>query len=252
MASVDEANEDLVSSTIEEANNDDVVSSYTAEHLGPEFYNNANSYWSEIPATVDGMLGGFSHLSDNDVIESKDTILEYFVGPNARLSPDLALDCGAGIGRVSKRLLLQIFKQVELVEQNPIFLKKAKSYLKAYKQRVIAYHAVGLQDFYPEPDRYSIIWCQWVLAHLTDKDMMEFLDRSRIALQHKGLIVAKENVVKEVEERLFHKDDSSQTRSCKVFKELFAKAGLKLLKEVKQGNFPPGMLEIRTFVLAFD
>ena len=25
-----------------------------------------------------------------------------------------------------------------------------------------------LQDFKPEPGRYSIIWCQWVLGHLTD------------------------------------------------------------------------------------
>ena len=239
MASVDESNENGVPSS-------------TAEFLGAEFYHKANSYWSEIPATVDGMLGGFSHLSDNDVSESRDTILEFFEGSTARVSPDIALDCGAGIGRVSKRLLLQIFKQVELVEQNPIFLKKAKSYLKPYKERVLAYHAVGLQDFYPETDRYSIIWCQWVLAHLNDKDLLDFLNRSKAALKQGGLIVAKENVVNEREERTFHADDSSETRSSKVFKEIFHSAGLNLLKEDKQKNFPIGMLEVRTFVLAFD
>ena len=228
------------------------VPSSTAEFLGVEFYNKANSYWSEIPATVDGMLGGFSHLSDNDVSESRDTIIEFFEGPTARLSPDIALDCGAGIGRVSKRLLLQIFKQVELVEQNPLFLKKAKSYLKPYKDRVLAYYAMGLQDFYPEADRYSIIWCQWVLAHLNDKDLLEFLERSKAALKQGGLVVVKENVVHEREERTFHADDSSETRSSKVFKEIFHRAGLHILKEDQQKNFPFGMLEVRTFVLAFD
>ena len=239
MASVKESNENGVSSS-------------TAESLGTEFYSKANSYWSEIPATVDGMLGGFSHLSDNDVSESRDTILEFFEGPTARVSPDIALDCGAGIGRVSKRLLLQIFKQVELVEQNPLFLKKAKSYLKPYRDRVLAYHAMGLQDFYPEPDRYSIIWCQWVLAHLNDKDLLEFLKRSMDALKQGGLIVVKENLVHEREGRTFHADDSSETRSGKVFTDLFLRAGLRILKEDQQKNFPNGMLEVRTFVLGID
>ena len=39
------------------------------------------------------------------------------------------LDCGAGIGRVSKRLLLPLFSEVDLLEQNPTFLEKAKTYL---------------------------------------------------------------------------------------------------------------------------
>lgn len=40
-----------------------------------------------------------------------------------------ALDCGAGIGRVTKLLLQRHFSKVDLVEQNPAFLKEAKSYL---------------------------------------------------------------------------------------------------------------------------
>jgi len=40
-----------------------------------------------------------------------------------------ALDCGAGIGRVSKLVLLPLFKEVDLLEQNPAFLDKAKTYL---------------------------------------------------------------------------------------------------------------------------
>jgi protein N-terminal methyltransferase len=39
------------------------------------------------------------------------------------------LDCGAGIGRVSKRLLLPIFSEVDLLEQNPAFLETARTFL---------------------------------------------------------------------------------------------------------------------------
>ena len=38
-------------------------------------------------------------------------------------------DCGAGIGRVTKNLLLPLFDTVDLVEQNPDFVEKAKEYI---------------------------------------------------------------------------------------------------------------------------
>lgn len=41
----------------------------------------------------------------------------------------LFVDCGAGIGRVTKNLLLPLFDAVDMVEQNPEFLEKAKDYL---------------------------------------------------------------------------------------------------------------------------
>ena len=39
------------------------------------------------------------------------------------------LDCGAGIGRVTKNLLLPLFETVDIVEQNPDFVEKAKDFL---------------------------------------------------------------------------------------------------------------------------
>ena len=39
------------------------------------------------------------------------------------------LDCGAGIGRVTKNLLLPLFDIVDMVEQNADFLERAKDYL---------------------------------------------------------------------------------------------------------------------------
>ena len=55
----------------------------------------------------------------------------------------LHTDCGAGIGRVTKYLLLPLFETVDLVEQNPAFLDEAKKYIGS--DRVGDYYAVGLQ-----------------------------------------------------------------------------------------------------------
>ncbi|KHJ76841.1 hypothetical protein OESDEN_23539 [Oesophagostomum dentatum] len=35
----------------------------------------------------------------------------------------------------------------------------------------------GLQNFYPEPASFDMIWIQWCSGHLTDSDMVQFLRR---------------------------------------------------------------------------
>ena len=32
-----------------------------------QFYNDAKKYWEKVPPTVDGMLGGYSHISSTDI-----------------------------------------------------------------------------------------------------------------------------------------------------------------------------------------
>lgn len=80
--------------------------------------------------------------------------------------PGCALDCGAGIGRITKRLLLPLFRTVDLVDVTQEFLDKARSYLGEEAKRVENYYCCGLQDFQPQPDRYDIIWIQWVIGML--------------------------------------------------------------------------------------
>lgn len=35
------------------------------------FYKKAANYWANIPATVDGVLGGFGYISETDIAGSK-------------------------------------------------------------------------------------------------------------------------------------------------------------------------------------
>lgn len=59
-------------------------------------------------------------------------------------SKTFALDCGAGIGRITKNLLIKHFKHVDLVEQNSKFLEVAKISLENYSMRIGQYYPIGI------------------------------------------------------------------------------------------------------------
>lgn len=64
--------------------------------ISEKFYKNAQQYWKSIPATVDGMLGGFSNINVADIRGSQDFMKEVFkMKPSP--SKERALDCGAGM-----------------------------------------------------------------------------------------------------------------------------------------------------------
>ncbi|XP_067001474.1 N-terminal Xaa-Pro-Lys N-methyltransferase 1 [Anabrus simplex] len=210
------------------------------------FYTHAVKYWSEIPPTVDGMLGGFGFVSNTDIQGSKAFLKNLFKLKDAP-GTGRAIDCGAGIGRITKHLLLQFFDKVDLVEQNPKFLEEAKTFIGPNK-KVENYFSTGLQHFRPPENTYDVIWCQWVLGHLTDYHFVEFFRACSEGLKPNGVIVVKENLTSsdkvEIDEQ-----DSSVTRPIGVLKSLFEQAGLTSIREAKQNNFPPGLYQVRMFAL---
>ncbi|CAG9771760.1 unnamed protein product [Ceutorhynchus assimilis] len=213
------------------------------------FYQDAAKYWSDIPATVNGMLGGFGSISSTDIQGSKQLLKQLF---KSKFPPgrEYALDCGAGIGRVTKFLLTDLFDKVDMVEQNPIFLEKARNYLgtNLLDKKIGKMFPIGLQDFIPEPCQYDVIWAQWVLGHLTDDDFVKFFINCQTGLKPNGVIIAKENVTF-TEEIVVDEKDSSVTRPMGLLKELFSKAGLHIYRLSKQTNFPKGLFTVYMFVL---
>ena len=91
------------------------------------------------------------------------------------------LDCGAGIGRVSKNLFLPLFDKVDMVELNGDFIEQAKTEFAALPDgsKLDRCFVSGLQDFTPHPGEYDVIWSQWVLGHLTDDHLVEFFRRCK-------------------------------------------------------------------------
>jgi len=199
------------------------------------------------------MLGGFSVVTHADVSASS-TFLRSFLynpsDPTSRTGRLCACDCGSGIGRVTKHLLLRFFTHVDLVDSNLRFLLFAQKALLSEhvaSGQVERFIHTGLQDFSPEHDRYDVIWCQWVLSHLTDDDLVSFLKRCKCALRPNGLICVKENVSRE--DYLVDSKDSSVIRSDELWRRLFAKANMRVVKEAEQFGFPDELLTVKMYAL---
>lgn len=158
-----------------------------------------------------------------------------------------ALDCGAGIGRITKRLLLPIFKTVDMVELNQKFLDEARSFIGEEESRVDNLFCSGLQDFIAKAGTYDVIWCQWVLGHLTDEHLLNFLKRCQSGLTTNGIIILKENI--SGEEREFDELDSSYTRTREELDKVILQSGLEIIKCEKQKGFPKGLYDVYMYAL---
>ncbi|CAM0142326.1 unnamed protein product [Umbelopsis sp. WA50703] len=226
-----------------------------------DWYTKAVDYWSSVDPTVNGMLGGFESVCPVETAASLDLIHEFVDGirgarnvvkKEPRIEKGYACDCGAGIGRVTKEFLLRVpFAKVDLVEQTPKFVEQAKNeYLKEEIQsgKVGEVYCKGLQEFTPDAGKYDLIWCQWVLGHLTDDDLVSFLKRCKEGLRPNGIIGIKENNA--TKGYIVDEEDSSVTRSDELFKKIFKAAGYTVLKEKKQHGLPAGLFVVKMYILA--
>uniref|UniRef100_A0A0A9YB24 Alpha N-terminal protein methyltransferase 1 n=1 Tax=Lygus hesperus TaxID=30085 RepID=A0A0A9YB24_LYGHE len=74
-----------------------------------EWYSKGVEYWSGTQATVDGVLGGYGYISDTDIRGSRAFLREL----RCIKYSGVAADCGAGIGRITEKLLLPMFAAVD-------------------------------------------------------------------------------------------------------------------------------------------
>lgn len=220
-----------------------------------KFYSDGEAYWKTISPDINGMLGGFSHISNIDVEGSKDFLRHFFKGCTIKIyevlnsfhiflssgtaatKTNYALDCGSGIGRISKHLLLPIFDKVDLLELNQDFLNQANEYIgPKLNTKLGKLICSGMQNVELNKNYYDVIWLQWVTGHLIDEHFVKFLKKCKSALKENGLIIIKDNItVGGIE---LDKVDSSVTRSQEALKSICKMSDLTIIKEDIQKNFP--------------
>lgn len=207
------------------------------------WYQKGAGYWASQAASVDGVLGGFGHVSPVDIQGSK----AFLASIPGGVRYGSAIDCGAGIGRISKGLLAPLFKAVDLVEQDPKYVAKAREEYCKDLPSMRDFIVEGLQSFAFPRGSYDCIWIQWVIGHLPDRDFVPFMQRAVAALAPGGVICLKENIAKKG--FVMDLDDQSVTRTDAQYRELFEKANLELVATELQKNFPSVLFPVRMYAL---
>lgn len=242
----------------------------------------ALTYWNSIPSTVNGMLGGFPHISRIDLQGSANFLskLRRQTRSPAAASPlPRAADCGAGIGRITHGFLRSVARTVDVVEPVRKFTEQlvVEGTAVAGKGEVGEVRNLGLQDWTPEKGVYNLIWNQWCLGHLTDVQLVAYLRRCKEGLaeplnagdgedaggkeskeESKGeskafagaWIVVKENMSTDPGGwDIFDDEDSSVTRTDAKFRVLFKEAGLRIVATEVQKGFPKDLYPVRMYAL---
>lgn len=233
-----------------------------------QWYQQGADYWSEADPSVNGVLGGFGYISPIDVSGSKHFLMTTLPaalrehGVTTATSPFVyghAVDCGAGIGRVCRDLLLPLFATSDLIEQDAVYVNTAREKIPttttgtdgsggAVRTGMREFITLGLQDWTPAPGHtYDCVWIQWCIGHLPDDDLVAFLRRCAASLTPTGVIVVKENLAREG--FVLDRDDMSVTRSEAIFRQLFARAGMMLLCDELQQKFPKALFPVKMFAM---
>ena len=210
-------------------------------------------YWNSRSPDENGMLGGYPQISRIDLRGSRS-----FVSKICRLSSTwskqkmkLGVDCGAGIGRVTHGLLTDICDVVDVVEPIERFAKVLRDGSFKRDGKVGDIYTTGLEEWMPDKN-YDLIWNQWCVGYLMDKQLVSYLRRCGSALSSEGLIVVKENLsTLKSGKDMFDDLDSSVTRSDEKFRDLFDEAGLHLVKAELQTGFPRalGLYPVKMYAL---
>jgi protein N-terminal methyltransferase len=210
------------------------------------WYSAATEYWeteANCATTIDGMLGGFASISPTDVKGSSEFLKNLNLPSTAT-----ACDCGAGIGRVTRDFLLPAgFSTVDLVEVSPRLSAASPDFIGAAASRC-RFFCIGMQDFTPAPGKYDVIWIQWVIGHLDDRDCVAFLQRCLAGLTPTGVVCVKDNAT-EADAFVVDCDDSSVTRSMPYLEKIFDVAGCEIVRKELQKDFPEEIYKVPQYAL---
>ncbi|XP_068599398.1 N-terminal Xaa-Pro-Lys N-methyltransferase 2 [Brachionichthys hirsutus] len=215
----------------------------TCEFISGEkqFYHQAQRFYRDVPASEEGMMGDFLEISNTD-LEGSRQFLKRFVGPG-KAGTHRALDCGSGIGRVTKGVLLPVFEKMEMADMMEHFLLHAhEEYLGEDADRIETYYCFNLQEFKPPKNKYDVIWMQWVACHLTDKDLMTFLCHCKKSLRPNGVLIMKDNMARQGCK--LDPLDSSISRHLDIMRSIISRAGLEVLEAQRQEGFPDVVMPV--------
>ena len=148
---------------------------------------------------------------------------------------------------------MDLFHEVDLCEPVDKFVEQSKENLCGVRGEFGGtarnYFCVGLERFTPAEAAYDVIWCQWVLPHINDTDLIAFFHRCARGLRPGGFFMVKENIAQA--HFVMDVDDSSITRTDDYFRSIFKRAGLEVFASQRQREFPQELFGVMMYACRF-
>ncbi|KAF4633370.1 hypothetical protein G7Y89_g4744 [Cudoniella acicularis] len=224
-----------------------------AEKQRPDSFINKDDgrqFWQSRDADEDSMIGISSvlpSLSKVDLEGSRSFLAKLGIGSDHGLHAiGYALEGGAGIGRFTRSVLLNVAEQVDVIEPIDKFTENLKGV-----DGIRNIFNFGLEEWHPAQGvKYDLIWNQGCICHLTDAQVVQYLNKCKATLKSKdSLIIIKENLsIRGVD--VFDSVDSTVTRENRKFLSLFQQAGLRLVEAENQSGLPGTFLPVKMYALA--
>ena len=162
-----------------------------------EEYAAANAAWWDADgyggaSDEEAMIGDGGSGED---LEHSQRLLDAVRAAQPQLLMRSALDVGAGVGRVSKGVLLRRCERVTLLEPCDRWLKQARRYLGNKRAQRCTFVCMALQDYARAPPAaaYDVVWVQWTLQYLVDAHVVAALRGLAASLTAHGALVIREN-----------------------------------------------------------
>ncbi|KAJ9453051.1 Methyltransferase [Diplonema papillatum] len=216
------------------------------------WYNQGERYWNNQPSTINGMMfgpgakqpaedcGGAEALTLRDLSGTLSFLQQQ--GCSGRR----ALDCGAGIGRVARGVLQQLYSEVDMVEPASHLVEYIKKSGGAPGGGAVFQKPV--QDFNPKRSGpYDFVAMNWCAGFITDDDLVQFLRRAKESLIRSGRVLLKENV--SCSSFRARRRSASVARTDTHYKSIFRMAGLEVVGEEVQDGLPEGWLDVKMYLL---
>lgn len=165
-----------------------------------------------------------------DDIESTKEIFE-FIKQNKLAKFGKVLEFAAGLGRVTKGILLDNFKELVLVEPTQSSVDVLKQIQKQNK-KIKEIHHTTVQN-YKFDQKFDVIFCEGFFDYLNETDLFKLLLDIRRNLKDNGVVIIKENSP-EVEKEFHENEIKQRVRSVFFLDFLFKATGFKAVFRRKQ------------------
>lgn len=140
------------------------------------------------------------------------------------------MEFAAGIGRVTKNVLIRKLKHVEALEPFSHLAEKIKEISSPNLKAVYVQKAENFEF----PHKFDFIWGQWILENLTDLEVIKILIKCRDNLKENGKIVFKENI--ENKSLSVDSDSGQRIRTKQTYMIFFELVGLEVIYFEKLQN----------------